>query len=633
MVKYDLDSGISTDVTPAEASGFNVRTRVHEYGGGASLVAPGGGTIYFVNFSDQRLYRQDIGAKPVALVAAETGLRFADMVLDTTRNRLVCVVEDHSTAAKEPVNYLASIPLGGPEGAAVPEKLTGGHDFYASPRVSPDGRQLAWIAWDHPSMPWDSTYLYTADFTADGNVANTQIIHGAEGDISVVQPLWSPIGGKLYFISDASSGWWNVWQCTPTPGAAAPAECACACLREGTEFAGPMWGLGASDYQCLPDGRLVCSFSNVSESGTRLGILDPTTGRLTPIETDYTHFGGVSISCPTPDTFQITAVVGSSVAPSAICVSPPLTPGDGKSPIQVPSDSWKVLKRSSTSEVDEAYLSVPQAIEYPTERGLTAWMIYYPPTSKDFQGPEGERPPLLVKTHGGPTGATSTAFNLSIQYWTSRGVAVADVNYGGSTGYGREYRDRLKGNWGIVDVEDSCNAARYLADIGKVDAKRCAISGGSAGGYTTLAALAFKDTFSAGASHYGVANLEMLAGDTHKFESRYLDSLVGPYPEEKMKYQERAPINSVDTITCPLAQFQGLEDKIVPPNQAEVMYAAVKSKGIPTTLVMFEGEQHGFRQAENIRRALDGEMYFYGKVFGFEAKMPDDFVPLEIENL
>jgi dipeptidyl aminopeptidase/acylaminoacyl peptidase len=383
--------------------------------------------------------------------------------------------------------------------------------------------------------------------------------------------------------------------------------------------------LGSSSYKVLSDDKILCSYSDANKSGKTLAILTPSSGRLEEVEIPYQTFGSVEVR-EEEETGELTFGVlgGSPVKPAEIAVGQPR--GSGK---------WAVKKKASELVLDEAYLSQPQVIKYPSKGGRFSYMFYYPPKNPDYAGlTDEERPPLLVKTHGGPTAATSANFNPTIQYWTSRGFAVADVNYGGSTGYGREYRELLKGSWGIVDVEDAAAAATYLADQGKVDPKRLAIDGGSAGGYTTLAALAFTDVFTAGCSLYGVASLEALAGDTHKFESRYLDYLVGPYPEKKDVYKERAPIENLEKLSSPLMLFQGLEDKIVPPNQAQMMFDICQKKNLPAALEMFEGEQHGFRKEENIKRCLDGEYDFFSQVFGFEpASLPEDFTPVKISNL
>lgn len=597
IVRRTADGQI-TDVTPPP---FNVRSRVHEYGGGAFLVHQG--TLYFSNFVDQRVYRQDAGQEPVA-ITPEQAWRYADGVIDTQRNRMICVREDH-TGGGEPVNTVVGFGLEGQDFTQT--VLVSGSDFYSSPRLSPDGSKLAWICWNHPNMPWDSTELWVGDVGADGTIAQAQCIAGG-GEESIVQPLWSP-DGTLYFVSDRSN-WWNLYRWSPSAhdqgGEVEPL-----CLMEA-EFAFPHWVFGYSSYAFESAKRLICTYTQNGIS--YLANVDLTTKTLTPIETPYTEIGGVHCSRG-----KIVFNAGSATQPGAIAQ------------LDLATHQLDVLRRSSESEIDPGYLSVPETIAFPTENNLTAYGFYYPPKNKDFQAPERERPPLLVKSHGGPTGSTSAAFNLKIQYWTSRGFAVLDVNYGGSTGYGREYRERLKGQWGIVDVDDCANGAKYLAEQGKVDGDRLVIDGGSAGGYTTLCALTFRDVFKAGASYYGVSDLEALATDTHKFESRYLDSLIGPYPARKDLYMERSPIHATQFLNCPVIFFQGDEDKIVPPNQAEMMVNALREKGLPVAYVLYEGEQHGFRKAENIKRTLDGEFYFYAKVFGFA--MADEVEPVAIENL
>ncbi len=583
-----------TDITPPP---FNVRTRVHEYGGGSYLVH--GGVIYFSNFADQRLYRQRVGEEPTP-ITPEKAWRYADGVIDIQRQRMVCVREDH-TSAGEAVNTIVSLSLDGSE--VEQPILVSGSDFYSSPRFSPDGSYLAWICWNHPNMPWDGTELWVGEIKADGSLGETWKVAGGLEE-SIVQPAWSP-DGVLYFVSDRTN-WWNLyrWQ-------RRQAEIEPLCPMEA-EFGSPHWIFGLSNYGFLSAEQLVCTYSQGGIS--HLALLNTTTKQLEPIETPYTDIGGIHTA---PGKVVFTA--GSATEPTAIYQ------------LDLESQQIQVVRRSSNLEIDSGYLSVPRAIAFPTENGLTAYGIYYPPKNKDYLAPEGERPPLLVKSHGGPTASTSTAFNLRIQYWTSRGFAVLDVNYGGSTGYGREYRERLKGRWGIVDVDDCVNGAKYLAKKGEVDGNRLVIDGGSAGGYTTLAALTFRDTFKAGASFYGVSDLEALATDTHKFESRYLDSLIGPYPERKNLYVERSPIHFCDRLNCPVIFFQGDEDKIVPPNQAEKMVNALRVKKVPVAYLLYEGEQHGFRKAENIKRTIDGEFYFYSKVFGFE--IADEIEPVAIDNL
>lgn len=583
--------GNTTDLTPAP---FNVRTRVHEYGGGSYLVHQG--TVYFSNFADQRLYRQTPDSEPVA-ITPEVAWRYADGVVDAQRDRLICVREDH-TGDGEAVNTIVALPVAGSEAQTI---LVSGSDFYSSPRLSPNGRYLAWIGWNHPNMPWDGTELWVAEVTETGTLTNAQKIAGGLEE-SIVQPEWSP-DGVLYFVSDRS-GWWNLYRWVQ--GAIEPL-----CLMEA-EFGSPHWIFGLSNYAFESSESLICTYSKNGIS--YLAQLNLQTQQLTEIPTPYTEIGGVHVGSG-----SVVFSGGSATEPGVIVQ------------LDLATQKLSILQRSSTLSIDPGYLSEPRTIAFPTENGLTAYGFFYPPKNKDFAAPPGERPPLVVKSHGGPTAATSTAFNLKIQYWTSRGFAVLDVNYGGSTGYGRAYRDRLKGQWGIVDVDDCANGAKYLAAAGEVDANRLVIDGGSAGGYTTLCALTFRDTFKAGASYYGVSDLGALAADTHKFEARYLDSLIGPYPDRKDLYDARSPINFTDRLNCPVIFFQGDEDKIVPPNQAEMMVAALRAKHLPVAYVLYEGEQHGFRKAENIKRTLDGEFYFYSRVFGFT--MADDVEPVAIENL
>jgi dipeptidyl aminopeptidase/acylaminoacyl peptidase len=589
VVRRTVDGGME-DVTPWP---FNARTRVHEYGGGDFAVHDD--TVYFSNFADQRIYRCPPGGEPEPLTP-ETGRRFADMVVDPTRNRLIAVREDHTE--RDPVNEIVGVDL--EDGAET--MLATGNDFYSSPRLSPDGSRLAWLTWNHPNMPWDGTELVVCDVDADGRLGNVGRVAGGP-DESIFQPEWSP-DGTLHFASDRT-GWWNLYRLSA--GNVEPL-----CEKEA-EFGAPQWMFGMSTYAFLSSGRIVCSYTN--RGGSHLALLDTENRHLEPIETPYSSIAFLRNDLATGN---VVFRGGSPMGPACI-VSLDTSTGE-----------YEVLRRSDEIEIDSGHLSVPEPIEFPTENDRTAYAFFYPPNNRDYAAPEGERPPLLVMSHGGPTSATSTALDLEIQYWTSRGIAVLDVNYGGSTGYGREYRRRLDGAWGVVDVEDCANGAIYLAGRGLVDGDRLIITGGSAGGYTTLCALAFTDTFAAGASHFGVSDLEELAKETHKFESRYLERLIGPYPERADLYRERSPINHAQKLSCPVIFFQGLEDEVVPKEQAETMFAALREKGLPVAYVPFEGEQHGFRRAENIRRALDGELYFYSRIFGFE--LADPVEPVQIEN-
>jgi len=592
IVKRTPDGRVA-DLTPAP---FNVRTRVHEYGGGAFTVSLG--VVFFSNFDDQRLYRQDPGQEPRALTSAAE-IRYADGVVDSPRGRMICVQEDH-TGGGEAVNSLVALPLDGGQSSRV---LVTGADFYSSPRLSPDGRMLAWLSWDHPNMPWDGTELWTAVVSSDGSLGQPSLVAGGNEE-SIFQPEWSP-DNVLYFVSDRT-GWWNLYR--RRDGVIEPL------VHMDAEFGRPQWVFASGTYGFESAQRIVCAYQQ--KGGWSLATLDTANGTLEPVNTGYTAMGRGDLKVAPGKVFFI---AGSPTEPMSLLQ------------LDLASGAIQVLRSSGDLEVDSGYLSVPEAVEFPTEDGMMAHGIYYPPRNRDYAAAYEEKPPLLVKSHGGPTDAASTALDLKIQYWTSRGVAVLDVNYGGSTGYGREYRERLKGRWGIVDVDDCVNGARYLVQRGVADGDRLAIDGGSAGGYTTLAALTFRDVFKAGASLYGVSDLEALAKDTHKFESRYLDGLIGPYPERKDLYLERSPIHHTQQLSCPLILFQGLEDKIVPPDQAEAMFEAVRAKGLPTAYLPFPGEQHGFRRAENIKRALEAELYFYSKVFGFQ--LADPIEPVSIENL
>lgn len=590
IVKRTRDGKIS-DVTPAP---FNARTRVHEYGGAAYVVDRG--TVYFSNYVDQRVYRHEPGSAPRAISPA-LDLRYADAVIDRTRSRLIAVREDH-TGKGEAINTLVGLNLNGDDTGG--KILVSGRNFYSNPRLNAAGTKLAWLQWNHPNMPWDGTELWVADLDGRGEVSSPKKIAGGENE-SIFQPEWAP-DGALYFVSDRT-GWWNLYR--------ARDEQVEAMQPRAAEFGVPLWVFGLTTYAIESATRIICTYS---QHGSHLSILDTTTRAFDEIKTPYTSLGNPRVS-----NGRVAFIAGSASHPGSIIL------------LDLKTRKLDVQRRSTEVKIDPGYISTPQAIEFPTENKLTAHAIYYPPANQDFVAPKNEKPPLIVKSHGGPTSATSTTLNLGIQYWTSRGFAVVDVNYGGSTGYGRAYRERLNGNWGVVDVDDCVNAAKYLAKKGLADSKRLAITGGSAGGYTTLTAIALRDVFTAAASHFGIGDLEIFAKDTHKYESRYLDRLVGPYPEKRDVYRARSAMNFVDNINCPLILFQGLEDKIVPPNQSQMMFDAVKKKGIPCAYVAFEGEQHGFRQAKNIKRSLDGELYFYSKVFGFE--LADKVEPVKIENL
>ena len=573
----------------------SVRTRAHEYGGGSYCLAEG--LIYLVLDSDQRIYR--LSADQLTPLSPEGPYRYADLYLDGPHNRLICVREDHSDPASEARNEIIALGLDGSGEARV---LANGADFYSNPRLSPSGEQLCWLSWDHPNMPWDASRLHLARLSEEGAIVQETVIAGGERE-SIVQPEWSP-DEQLYFVSDRNN-WWNLhrWQ----DDGVEPL-----CYLEA-EFASPQWVFGMSSYGFLDANTLLCSYT--CEGHWQLARLDLTHASLTDIDTGLTELSAVR--CARGEGVFLGANAHQS--PALWHFRPDAT------------ESLRMVARSAREDPPSAYLSNPEPISFATHDDDEAHGFYYPPTNPDFQRPEGERPPLLVTCHGGPTGATQTALNLKIQFWTSRGFAVLDVNYRGSTGYGRRYRDKLKGNWGMTDVIDVCSGAEHLADQGLADPQRRAIRGSSAGGYTVLAALTFGNTFQAGASLYGIGDLEALARDTHKFESRYLDQLVGPYPERKDLYRERSPIQHIERLRCPVIFLQGEEDKIVPPNQTQAMVDALTRKGIPNALVLFPNEGHGFRQAPNIRRALEAELYFYSRVFGFEPA--DSLTPVAITHL
>ncbi|MGA9031307.1 MAG: S9 family peptidase [Sulfuricaulis sp.] len=586
-----LRDGVTTEVLPAP---FSARTRVHEYGGGAFTVADR--VIYFSNDGDQRLYRLPPEDVPQPITPQDSR-RYADAGIDLRRQRLVCVCEDHR-AGGEPVNTIVAVNL---DGRGEPVSLVSGHDFYASPRLSPDGAQLAWLTWNHPDMPWDGTELWLADIASNGSLSNQRRVAGSR-DESVFQPAFAP-DGMLYFVSDRSH-WWNLYRFRSGQiEALAPME---------AEFGQPQWIFGMSTYAFASERRIVCAFNR--ETTWRLALIDTETRRMGIVETPFSDIGGVA------------ADHGKAVF---VAASPTMLPAVVH--LDLTTRRYEILRSSSTAVPEASYFATPQALTYPVSGGEQAHAFYYPPANRDFRAPAGAKPPLLVLSHGGPTSATSSALNLKLQYWTSRGFAVLDVNYRGSTGYGRDYRLKLEGKWGVADVEDCLAGARYLVERGLADAACLAIRGGSAGGYTTLCALTFHDLFRAGASYYGVSDLESLAHDTHKFEARYLDRLIGPYPLRQDLYRNRSPIHHLDRLSCPVIFFQGLEDKVVPPDQTEKMVNALRTKGIPVAYMPLTGESHGFRRADNIQRALETELYFYSRVFGFTPA--DAIAPLMIDNL
>ena len=597
--------GTVTDLLGDDA---NVRTAVHEYGGGAwwtSRAEPG--VVFSVDWADQRLRRRGTDGEVTVLTpepATPRGDRYADGDVAPDGTWLVCVREHHPSAgapATDVVNEVVRLDAHAP---STPEVLVSGPDFVAAPRISHDGDHLAWVAWDHPSMPWDDTVLRVRDLTSD---ADPVIVAGGPGE-SVGEPTWHR-DGTLTFLSDRT-GWWNLYRWTAVRGVEALAVL-------DAEIGVPAWQLGGSRYAVLEDSRVV--FARSSEGFDAL-VVREVDGTLTPLDTGFTTIR--SVRADGPD--------------AVVCVAGTPTTEPGVHRVTV-DGTVTTLRPPRDLGLDPATISVPEPMTFASVDAdggpREAHALYYPPAGA-HEGPDGELPPLLVVIHGGPTGAAVPVLAVGLQYWTSRGFGVVDVDYGGSTGYGRAYREQLQGAWGVVDVADCLAAARALADAGRVDPDRMAIRGGSAGGFTTLAALARPDTpFSAGADHFGVADLEALARDTHKFESRYLDGLVGPYPADRDVYVERSPIHHVEDFATPLIVLQGDEDAIVPPNQSEMIVDALRARGVPVAYLLFAGEQHGFRKAENIRRALDAELAFYARLFGFDLPADEGIAPVEIENL
>lgn len=586
--------GAVTDVLPAP---WNARTRVHEYGGGAWTVADG--TVWFTEFTDQRLYRLEPGSDTPAAVSPEpavrAGVRHAD--LHVHDGSVLAVRETHPAEhapAADVVNEIVRVRADGSE------VLVSGPDFVSDPRLSPEGDALAWLQWDHPHMPWDAARLVVRG--ADGR---EHAIAGGPGE-SVVQPSWGA-DGTLWFLCDRTN-FWSLYRKRPH----GEVELV---LDVGSDIGGPQWVFGQSRYALLADGRVAVAYGR--RGADRLAVLFDG-GQLREIDLPYAALRDLQ-----------------GCGDGVVCVAG----GPDSEPVvlHVPLDGGgpTVLRPARDLGLDAGWFSRPEHVTFPTEDAGTgiaeAHALVYPPANPEVAAADGDLPPLLVLVHGGPTSSATPVLNLAVQYWTSRGFCVADVDYRGSTGYGRRYRDALQGRWGVVDLDDVVACARHLAAAGRVDPARMAIRGGSAGGYTTLAALSMRPgVFTAGASHYGVADLGALAAETHKFESRYLDGLVAPWPEGADVYAERSPINHVDALDTPLAVFQGDEDAIVPPDQAEAIVAALREKGVPHAYLLFAGEQHGFRKAENIRAALDGELSFYAQVWGFELPAGEGLAPITL---
>ena len=598
LVRYE--NGTAVDLLPP---GFDIRSRVHEYGGGSVRID--GRALHFINFEDQRIYRLDLETDPgTPEPVTPIGLyRYADGV--PCRNqpgRYIYVREDHTIRGAEATNTIVRLRMDGADSGTI---LLSGYDFYSSPKISPDGNFIAWLSWNHPNMPWDGTELWKARLTGDGIVEAVLVAGGANE--SIFQPEWS-LDGELHYVSDRN-GWWNIYRDNERP-----------IVEMEAEFGVPQWGFGITCYGFMQSGRIVATYSR--DGRWFLAKLDEDRGSLEQIDLPWDNVRGLSFGDATKEAF-VYVVSSAADKPTSILE------------IDVESGPVRLVRSSGELAVPKSYLSIPEAITYPTTDGEISHAFYYEPKNPDFRAPDQELPPIIVISHGGPTTATAVSLDYAIQYWCSRGFGILDVNYRGSSGYGRAYRQRLLGHWGSLDVSDCADATNFLVATGRADPDRLIVRGGSAGGYTTLCALTFTDTFSAGASLYGISDLETLARDTHKFESRYLDSLIGPYPDEIDLYRERSPIHSIDRISSPLILFQGAEDRVVPRSQSKKMYEAVKSKGIPVAYVEYQGEHHGFRKAENQIHCKRAELEFYGRVLGFESGGEDTPLdpPVEIANL
>jgi len=572
------EDGLIEDILPPPYSHYS---RVHEYGGMAYAIADN--HLYFVNAEDQCIYQLEIGSNKQPVAITDIGSRFADLIMDSANNRLIAVCEQHGDQG-EPENYLAGISLD--KNNPQLQRLVCGADFYAYPRISPNGQTLCWIEWHHPHMPWDSTQLWQADIQ-DDIVANKTLIAGGNGNEAIFQPQWSP-DNQLYYVSDRNN-WWNIYSANSG-----------IVLDMAAEFATPLWQFGMSTYDFIDANTIGCLWTQ--QGAWQCGFVDIKTGKLNTVDCQY---NSMQAACCYRG--KLAMVAGApTVADSVIAVTE--------------QGTLECVHAPSTLDIQPDNLATPESIRFPTANKDWVQAFFYPPTNSLYQGEDQALPPVIAICHGGPTGATDCSLNLKIQYWTNRGFAVVDINYRGSTGFGRDYRNALAGTWGIADVEDTEYAIKFLVAQQKVDSQRCIIRGSSAGGYTVLSALTFTNTFKAGASLYGIGNLETLVSDTHKFESRYLDKLVGPYPEQRAIYRQRSPIHHIDQLNCPVIFLQGLEDKVVPPNQAERMVESLQQKGIDVVYIKFPDEGHGFRKSENIIRAMEAELAFYCDVFNLAEK-------------
>lgn len=594
IMRWHQESG-AEDILPAP---FNARSRVHEYGGTSYTVHQG--VIWFSQFDDQRLYRITPGEAPQP-ITLKGALRFAACTPDPSRGRLICVREDHR-ASGEPRNELVSVAMDGRDQEG--EILFAQSDFVSAPALSRDGSKIAFVSWMHPNMPWDDTTLWSAGFKQDGALSDLTM-HNPNTQESVIDPQWSD-SGDLYALSDRSN-WWSLYRVSENAFKPVVHD------EDEVEIGGPMWALGSSYYAFSQQNSAVTIMNRGGVEHLSILNLDGTGSNAIPTK-DVTGIGSMVLA-----NARISVVLKYANKSSEL--------------VSLNTDGTDIIVIRTTGNNTDPNWSPPyQLVTFPTANGkAVAHGIYLPPTNPEVDAPAEQTAPLIVTVHGGPTSASSPGYSLAQQFWTSRGFAILDLNYRGSTGFGREYRRELYGNWGVADVEDAVAGAKWLADQKLANPDRLIIRGGSAGGFTVLAAHAFHNTFSAGASHYGISDLTILAEETHKFESRYLDQVIGPYPELDHVYQERSPINHLENFNAPLIMLQGLEDKVVPPNQSELIFEALKSKGVPTAYVSFEGEGHGFRKAENIVHAIQAELYFYSKVLNMPVA--DDLPAIKIDNL
>jgi dipeptidyl aminopeptidase/acylaminoacyl peptidase len=577
------------EVTPAPAY---VRDRVHEYGGGEYHVS--GGTVVYSEFSDGRLYAARGAAAPQP-ITPEGAFRFGDIRVHPDRGLVLAVREDHSSGG-EPVNTIVALDLDGPnpDGGAV---LCAGADFYSTPELSASGR-MAWTQWNHPNMPWDSTTIMIGNLSGSA-IMNSQQVAGGLSE-SALQPRW--VGEKLIFVSDRTN-WWNLYLWNER-------DVRPLCATEA-EFCEPLWVLGQRPYAIIDDDHLLCSINRSGEES--IAVLRMSDGMLEQLAP-----AGTAAASLDAGGRNAAVVLDYPDRPAALAL------------LDLDQSDWTVVRSSSAMIMDAASISVARRVSWAGEHG-TVYGYFYPPVNGGYSAPADTLPPLITLSHGGPTGFAGADFKIAYQFWTSRGFAILDVNYSGSSGFGRTYRDRLKGRWGISDVQDCVAGAVSMGAQGLADPAGLVIRGGSAGGFTTLAALTTTSVFAAGISLFGIADLEAMATDTHKFESRYLDGLVGPYPQDRARYVERSPINHLDQLAAPILLLQGSDDKVVPPNQAKMMAEAARQKGLPVAMIMFEGEGHGFRKAETIKAATEAQIYFLGRILGFQPA--DQVPPIPIENL